>query len=118
MAGPGEGGSHPRMAAGYPGQTQEQHEGVKESARETASPFVGSAEQIQDKAHEGLREGLTRMTVRAEDMWQDAKEFVRRYPLASLAAAFGLGCLAGTALIALSRSSTDDMAKRMSRASS
>ncbi|MGH7172584.1 MAG: hypothetical protein ACRELG_20075 [Gemmataceae bacterium] len=139
MAGKGEGASHPRMSAGYPGgsagHAEDEHKGLKESAQEMASHLGDSAGQIKDKArefvsgvagqaqetwrgaHEGLQEGLSHAAGRAEDIWQDAIGFVRRYPLASLAVAFGLGCLASAALVAVSRSSTEDMAKRMSRAS-
>jgi ElaB/YqjD/DUF883 family membrane-anchored ribosome-binding protein len=140
MAGKGEGGSHPRMSTGYPGsasgQSEEERKGLKESAQEMASHASESVGQMKEKAREfvsgvagqaqetwrstreGLQEGLSRASGRAEDIWEDAIEFVRRYPLASLAVAFGLGCLASAALAALSRSSTEDMTERMSRASS
>ena len=32
---------------------------------------------------------------RAEDFWGDINGLIRRYPVASLAVAFGLGCLVG-----------------------
>jgi len=139
MAGKGEGGSHPRMSAGYPsGSTghEEEHKGLKESAQEMASHLGESAGQVRDKAREfvsgvagqaqetwrGAREGMqerfSSVSGRAEDIWEDAITFVRRYPLASLAVAFGLGCLVSAALTAASHVSTDDMTERMSRASS
>ena len=140
MAGKDEGGSHPRMSASYPGSSaghaEEERKGVKESAQEVASHLGESAGQLKAKAREfvsgvagqaqetwrstreGLQEGLSRATGRADDIWEDAIAFVRRYPLASLAVAFGLGCLASAALAAVSRASSDDMTERMSQASS
>jgi ElaB/YqjD/DUF883 family membrane-anchored ribosome-binding protein len=134
MASKGEGGSHPRMSAGYP-HSEEEHKGLKESAQEMASHLGESAGQVRDKAREfasgmagqaqeawrgareGMQERLSGLSGRAGDIWEDGIEFVRRYPLASLAVAFGLGCMVSCALFAIPRS-TDDMAERMSRASS
>jgi ElaB/YqjD/DUF883 family membrane-anchored ribosome-binding protein len=139
MAGKGEGGSHPRMTAGYPSSppTQaEEHKGLKESAQHMASQVGESAEQMREKAREyisgaagqaqeawrgareGLREGWSRVSDRAGSIWEDTAEFVRRYPVASLAAAFGLGCLISAALFAAASASTDDLTGRMSRSSS
>jgi ElaB/YqjD/DUF883 family membrane-anchored ribosome-binding protein len=152
MAGKGEGGSHPRMSAGYPGGTQgqshEEHKGAKESAREMmsqlregasqgmekaretaeqvrdksrefASAAAGQAQEMWHRGREGVREGLSRVSDRAGDIWEDAVGFVRRYPIASVAAAFGLGCLVSAALTAMSVSgSSSDMTDRMSRSSS
>lgn len=146
MAGKGEGGGHPRMAAGYPTGSTQEHKGLKESAQEMASHLSESAEEMTDKAREaagqardkargfvsgvagqaqehwrsareGLQEGYSQITGKAGDIWADATHFVRRYPLASLAVAFGLGCLTSCAWNAAYRSS-DDMAERMSRGSS
>ena len=135
MAGKSEGG-HPRMAAGYPtgaAGSSEEHKGVKESAQEMASHLSESAGQMKDKARdfvsgvagraedtwrsarEGLQEGFTNVSDRAGDIWEDATGFVRRYPIASLAVAFGLGCLVCSAFMVVSH--TDDMAERMSRGS-
>lgn len=134
MAGKGEGGSHPRMSAGYPSGGEE-HKGIKETAQEMASHVGESAGQMRDKAREfvsgvageaqerwhsareSLQEGYSHLSGRAGDIWEDAVGFVRRYPLASLGVAFGLGCLAGCAILGMSHSS-DDVAERMSRASS
>jgi ElaB/YqjD/DUF883 family membrane-anchored ribosome-binding protein len=145
MAG-NEGGSHPRMTAGYPAGSSEEQKGLKETAQEMAShlgesaghmterareaagqardkarEFVsgmaGHAQESWRSAREGLQGGFSSMSGRAGDMWGDATEFVRRYPLASLAVAFGLGCLTSCALAAMSHSS-DDVAEGMSRASS
>jgi ElaB/YqjD/DUF883 family membrane-anchored ribosome-binding protein len=135
MAGKGEGGGHPRMSADYPTGSSEEHKGLKGSAQEMASHLREGAQEMADKgrefvsgmagqaqerwrhASEGLQEGYSHLSDKAGDIWEDATAFVRRYPIASLAVAFGLGCLASCALMALPRS-TDDMAERMSRASS
>jgi ElaB/YqjD/DUF883 family membrane-anchored ribosome-binding protein len=139
MAGKGEGGSHPRMTAGYPSSSPtqaEEHKGLKESAQQMASQVGQSAEQMREKAREfvsgaagqaqeawhsareGVQEGWSRVSERAGDIWEDAADFVRRYPVASLAAAFGLGCLISAALFAASSASTDDLTGRMSRSRS
>ena len=138
MAGKGEGGSHPRMSAGYPGGTTGQSEegkGLKETAQEMASHLGETAGQMKDKAREfvsgvagqaqetwrsareGVQERYTELSGRAGDIWEDGIAFIRRYPLASVGVAFGLGCLLGCALLAMPRS-TDDMTERMSRYSS
>ena len=137
MAGKGEGGGHPRMAAGYPaGSTahSEEQKGWKESAQELASRAGETAGQMKEKAQEfasgmqgqaqeawrgareSVQEGFSRVADRAGDFWDDATEIVRRYPIASLAIAFGLGCLTASALALVPR--TSDMTERMSRSSS
>jgi ElaB/YqjD/DUF883 family membrane-anchored ribosome-binding protein len=139
MAGKGESGSHPRMTAGYPSsspQQAEEHQGLKESAQQMASQVGESAEHMREKAREfasgvadraqeawrgareGLQEGWSRVSGRAGDIWADSAEFVRRYPVASVAAAFGLGCLISAALFAASSASTSELTERMGRSSS
>jgi ElaB/YqjD/DUF883 family membrane-anchored ribosome-binding protein len=138
MAGKGEGGSHPRMSAGYPGsspQQAEEHKGLKESAqqvasqvgetlgqardkaREYASGVAGQAQETWRGARESLQEGWSNVSDRAGDIWVDATEFVRRYPIASMAAAFGVGCLLSAALFATYSSSSSELTERMSRSS-
>jgi ElaB/YqjD/DUF883 family membrane-anchored ribosome-binding protein len=139
MAGKREGGSHERMSAGFPtgssGQTEKQAEGLKESAQEMASHLGETAGQMKEKAREfvsgvagqaqetwrsareGLQERVSNFSASAGDIWDDGIDFVRRYPVASLAVAFGIGCLTSCAFFAVSRS-TDDVTNRMSRASS
>ena len=139
MAGKEEGGSHPRMSAGYPGSSaghaEEERKGLKESAQEMASHLGESAGQVRDKAREfvsgvagqaqeswrsareGMQERFSHLSERTGDIWEDGIELVQRHPLASLAVAFGIGCLTSCAWFAMTRS-TDDVAERMSRASS
>lgn len=127
----GESG-HPRMTAGYPAGSSahsEEHKGLKETAQELASRAGETAGQVSDRAREfasgvqdqareawrGTREGLSRAADRAGDFWGDATEIIRRYPIASLAIAFGLGCLAASAFALMPR--TEDITERMSRSS-
>jgi ElaB/YqjD/DUF883 family membrane-anchored ribosome-binding protein len=140
MADEGEGRGHPRMSAGFPsassGQSEESKKGLAESAREATSHLGEMAGQMKEKAREyvsgmagqgeeawrrareGLHEGFSNVSQRAGDIWEDATDFIRRYPVASLAVAFGLGFLTSCALSGMSRLSSDDMTERMSRASS
>jgi len=128
---------HPRMTANYPTGTSGQSEearGLKDKAQEIASNVGEAAEHMKGRAREfasgladqasetwrstreGMQEGISSMTHRAEDLWGDVTGMIRRYPVASLAAAFGLGCLVSCALFMVPHS--DDMTRRMSRSSS
>ena len=131
MAGANQGESgHPRVTADDPGSSQsgsEAQKGMKETGKELASKVGDAASQIKDKAQEfasgvasqaheawqSTREGVSTVAHKAEDFWGDVTDLIRRYPVASVAVAFGLGCLMSSALF---RSfGTDDMARRMSR---
>jgi ElaB/YqjD/DUF883 family membrane-anchored ribosome-binding protein len=126
-----EGSGHPRMSADYPtassGQSEES-KGLKESAQETASHLRESAEQLTERAseavgqvrdkarefvsgaREAMQERFSDLSGRTADIWEDTIGFVRRYPIASLAAAFGLGCLVCSALMMMPR--RDDLVER------
>ncbi len=139
MASMGHGGSHSRRSSDFPGSSsghaEEKREGLKESAQQMASQLGETAGQVKDKAREfvsgvagqaqetwhGAREQMQQrfsdFSGRAGDVFEDGIAFVRRYPLASLAVAFGIGCMVGCTLFVTSRS-TRDVAERMSRASS
>jgi len=99
--------------ASHVGETAEQ---MKEKAQEFASGLAGQASETWRSAREGMQDGLSTGLHRAEDLWGDVNNLIRRHPVASLAAAFGLGCLMGCAWSFLPRS--DDMTERMSRSSS
>ncbi len=90
---------------------------MKERAQEFVSGMAGQAQETWRSAREGLQEGWSQVSGQAGDIWEDATGFVRRYPIASLAVAFGLGCMLGAMLTAMPRGA-DDVAERMSRASS
>lgn len=138
MAGAGDRGSvnpqgtHPRIGAGLPegpsgtverlqeaassvGQTAGQMAGhVRESARE----FASRAEETWESAQESMRRGASQVASSAQDFWSNATDLIRRYPVASLAIAFGVGCLVATSLSAARYASNSDMTERMSRYSS
>ena len=136
MAGKGDTG-HPRMTANYPGTSSghsEEQKGLKEKAQEMASNVGESASHLKERAQEfasgvagqagdawrstreGMQEGFSSVAHRAEDFWGDVNGLIRRYPVAALGAAFGLGCLVSCAL--LLSSGSDSMTERMSRSSS
>jgi ElaB/YqjD/DUF883 family membrane-anchored ribosome-binding protein len=89
---------------------------LKEKAREYTSGWASQAEETWRGAREGLQENISGMAQRAEDFLGDVTGLIRRYPIASVAIAFGLGCLASAALSMTS--SSDDMTRRMSHYSS
>jgi ElaB/YqjD/DUF883 family membrane-anchored ribosome-binding protein len=105
------------MAGHLKEKAQEMAGQARDKAREFVSGVTGQAQETWRSAREGVQEGWSTVSGRAGDIWEDATTFVRRYPIASLAVAFGLGCLTATAFAALSRMSTDDVADRMSRSS-
>jgi ElaB/YqjD/DUF883 family membrane-anchored ribosome-binding protein len=128
---------HPRMTSDYPAGTtgqSEESKGLKEKAQEMASNLGETAGQLKDKAREyasgwasqaeetwrsareNMPENFSALSQRAEDFLGDVTGLIRRYPVASVAIAFGLGCLASAAL-AMTPSS-DDMTRRMSHYSS
>lgn len=122
MAGKGRHGRHMRRSTDFPGSeevhSEEQHEGLKEPAEESGalhSESARSAQEIWRGAREGFQEGYTSLSARARDVWGDGVAFVRRYPLASLGVAFGIGCLASCAWFFAQARSTEDVAQRMSR---
>jgi ElaB/YqjD/DUF883 family membrane-anchored ribosome-binding protein len=134
-------GAHPRMGAGLPagpGARPEGQKGVTETAREMASGAREAVGQVRERAQEyvsgtadrlegawrstreGLQEGASTLARQAENFWNDTADLIRRYPVASVAIAFGLGFLASSAMAAtysMSDFSSDDVARRMSRAS-
>lgn len=99
------------------GKAREAAGHMKEKAQEWASGVAGQAHETWRGAREGLQEGWSQVSNRAGDIWDDATGFIRRYPVASVAVAFGLGCMMGCAFLAMPRG-TDDMAERMARGSS
>jgi hypothetical protein len=130
----GKDSGHPRMTANYPTGPSEEAKGLKDKAQEMASNLGESAGHMKDRAREfasgisdqagetwrgaceGMQEGFSSVSHRAEDLWGDVTGMIRRYPVASLAAAFGLGCLVSCALFMAPHS--DDVTRRMSRSSS
>jgi hypothetical protein len=67
-------------------------EGVKGRAGEMASNLGESAQQAWDSARQGVQQAAGRLGVDA-DTFNDVRGFMRRYPIATFAAGFGLGVL-------------------------
>ena len=139
MAGPGDRGSnpqqgsHPRMGAGLPagpgsqggaGGALEQMSStvsetvgqVRDKAREMASDLSERAGDAWERTSRGVREGASAVADRAQDFWSSSTDLIRRYPVASVAVAFALGCLTPACLSACFGRG-DDVARGMSRAS-
>ena len=94
MAGKGEGGSHPRMSAGYSagsqGQSHEEHKGAKESAQEMMSHLRESAGQGVEKAREAAehlqeksRDFVSSAADQAQEAWRRGSDGLRRRLVAS-----------------------------------
>jgi ElaB/YqjD/DUF883 family membrane-anchored ribosome-binding protein len=86
---------------------------MTDKLRDTAS---GVAERLGD-TWESARQGAQAVARRAQNFWSDAGNLIRRNPMAAVAVAFGVGCLVGCCMTATYRSSEDDVAEGMSRAS-
>ncbi len=142
MAGPGDRGSnpqqgsHPRMGAGLPagpgssgnqggaGGTLEQMSStisetagqVRDKAREMASHLSERAGDAWESTSRAARQGASAVADSAQDFWAASCDRIRRYPVASVAIAFALGCLTPACLSACFGRG-DDVARGMSRAS-
>jgi hypothetical protein len=98
--------THPRMAAGYPTSSQ---------PPSTAQPGItGYVEAAREGGRRMLHEGEQWIEHESQELWGNLQNAIRRYPVAAVAAGFGLGCLL-TCCLAAWRSSPDDIARRMSR---
>jgi ElaB/YqjD/DUF883 family membrane-anchored ribosome-binding protein len=132
-------GSHPRMGTTPPtgssgAQPSASHGqgGAGETFRQTGSSMSETAGQMKEKAQEfasgaasrigdawestqqGLQQGASTVRQTAQDFWNNSGDLIRRYPIAAVAIAFGLGCLV-TALVRVPDWGEDEMAQRMSR---
>jgi hypothetical protein len=88
---------------------------IKEKVQDAASTVAHRVEDAWDSAATGVREGARAVTDTAEDFWAGTTRTIRRYPVASVLIAFGLGCLCAS-LFRVPHWS-DDMTRRMSRSS-
>ena len=133
-------GSHPRMGAGLPpgpggssrpegqggaaGGTMEQMSStvseavgqVRDKAREMASNLGERAGDAWESTSRAARQGAHAVAESAENFWEASTDLIRRYPVASVAVAFALGCLT-PACLAACFGRGDDVARGMSRAS-
>jgi hypothetical protein len=106
-----------------PGGTSAGGTGVAETLKSTAasvgdaaSTVANRVEDAWDSASRGVRQGAEYMADKAGDFWGDFTGMIRRYPVASVLIAFGMGCLCAS-LFAVPNWTTDDVARRMSRSS-
>jgi hypothetical protein len=79
---------------------------------------TGVAERVGDaweSTRRGVREGEQWVERTAEDFWGTVNGTIRRNPISAVAVAFGCGCLLTACLAAWNASTTDDIARRMSR---
>jgi ElaB/YqjD/DUF883 family membrane-anchored ribosome-binding protein len=123
-------GSHPRMGAALPagpggaGGTMEQMSStvseavgqVKDKAREMASNVAERAEHAWESTSRTARQGAQAVAESAQNFWEASTDLIRRYPVASVAIAFALGCLTPACLSACFGRG-DDVARGMSRSS-
>jgi hypothetical protein len=102
-----QGAGQQRPAAGVADAAEQ----VKDRVQDAASTV---AHRVED-AWDSTREGARAVANKAGDFFSDATDMVRRYPVASVMIAFGLGCLCAS-LFRVPHWS-DDVARRMSRSS-
>jgi ElaB/YqjD/DUF883 family membrane-anchored ribosome-binding protein len=88
---------------------------VKEKVQDLASGAAQRVEDAWESTRQGVRQGAQAVAHTAQDFWTDTTDLIRRYPVAAVGIAFGLGCL--TALCCSAFSRTDDMARRMAQSS-
>jgi ElaB/YqjD/DUF883 family membrane-anchored ribosome-binding protein len=73
-------------------------ESVKEKAQDVASGVASRAEDVWDSARHGAQRAYSAVADTAGDAFGEVTDFMRRYPMATLAIGFGLGFLAAQAL--------------------
>ena len=89
---------------------------VKEGAQHMASEAAHQAGRAWEATKEGVQQGASAVAERAQDFWSGAQEMIRRYPIASVAIAFGAGCLfAGLFTAGSAFAWGESMPERMSR---
>jgi hypothetical protein len=87
--GPGT-AEQPKGVAATVSETADQ---VKDKIQDVASSVAHSAESAWESTKHGVEKGARAVAETAEDAWEKFTGLVRRYPAASVAVAFGLGCL-------------------------
>jgi hypothetical protein len=90
-------------------------EQVKDRVQDAAANVAHRAEEAWDSTRSGVRRGADFVTETAGNFWEDTNTLIRRYPVASVMIAFGLGCL--TASLFRVPNWTNDVTRRMSRGS-
>jgi ElaB/YqjD/DUF883 family membrane-anchored ribosome-binding protein len=81
-----------------------------------AAEAAHQAGRAWETVKEGAQQGASAVAERAQDFWTGTQDLIRRYPVASVAIAFGLGCLVAGLFSAGSRFGwSESMPERMSR---
>jgi hypothetical protein len=114
--GQGQGGTGDTLK-GLGASAQEAVGQVREKVADVASGVANRLGDAWESTRQGLTQGGEWVSETAGDAWQRFAGTIRRYPVASVAIAFGAGCLFAS-LLSLSSFRSDDMARRMSRYSS
>ena len=109
---PGQHQQHGSTSATGFGETLQQ---AASSVGDVASTVAHTAQDAWDSTRQGVSQGAGYVADMAGDFWGDATNMVRRYPVASVLIAFGLGCLCAGLFRVPNWS--DDLANRMSRSS-
>jgi ElaB/YqjD/DUF883 family membrane-anchored ribosome-binding protein len=87
---------------------------MKEKVQDLASGASSRIGDAWESTRQGLRQRAETVRQTAQDFWNSSGDLIRRYPIASVAIAFGLGCLV-TALVLIPDWGEDEVAQRMSR---
>jgi hypothetical protein len=103
--------SFPEQQRREPEQRREQASGVMETAKQAVSSVSEGASQAWDATREQAQEIASNVSEYAGDALENATDFMRRYPIATLCAGFGLGFLFAQLL----RGGTSLIPERMSR---
>jgi hypothetical protein len=72
-------------------------EAVKERAQDIASGAAHRAEEAWDTARQGAQRAYSAVTSTAGDAFESLTDYMRRYPVVTLLAGFGLGFLVAQA---------------------
>jgi ElaB/YqjD/DUF883 family membrane-anchored ribosome-binding protein len=127
MAGPSDrGGTHPQGTRFPEGSQQSSGSGthsgtsrvgdVLGQVKEGAQHLASEASRQAGQAWESVQQGASAVADRAQDFWTGTQDLIRRYPVASVAIAFGAGCLfAGLFTAPAAFSWGESMPDRMSR---
>src|SRR4051812_35965583 len=66
---------------------------MKEKVQDLASGAASRIGDAWESTRQGLQQGASTVRQTAQDFWNSSGDLIRRYPIASVAIAFGLGCL-------------------------
>ena len=84
-----------------------------DTAREKAQEFAARAGDAWDSTRQSAQQMASRVAGEAENAWDSASDFMRRYPIPTFLVGVGLGFLLAQAF----RNLSTDMTRRMSYAS-